>query len=108
MPIGRLHKSYDEGLRQRLKQSLVDEWRNPHSDTLQPLIAEEGGGPGQPIHLYIIWDEWAYLDAQDRSEIIMDAYQEVSSPEKVLEVTLAMGMTREEAERMGLRIESVE
>jgi len=108
MPIGRLHKSYDEEVRHKLKDALVEEWRHPRSDRPQPLIAEEGGGPGQPIHLYVIWDEWAELDMQDRSEIIMDSYQEVRSPEKALEVTIAMGMTQAESEKFGLKIQSTD
>jgi len=65
------------------------------------VIVVEGGG-ARPRHLFVIWDRWGDLNQQDRSEIIMDAYAQTLSEDDVLQVTVAMGLTVKEAERMGI------
>ena len=86
-----------------LKTRLVAEWRRSQSDQSQPVIIEDSGGANQPLHVYVIWDEWDDLDMVDRSEIIMDAYAERYGRDQNLNVTVAMGLTSIEADRMGIR-----
>lgn len=86
-----------------LKTRLVAEWRRSQSDQSQPVIIEESGGANQPLHVYVIWDEWSDLDMVDRSEIIMDACAERYGRDQSLNVTVAMGLTSVEADRMGIR-----
>jgi hypothetical protein len=88
---------------QELRLRLVDEWRNPREDDPKaPIIIEEDGRGVQPTHLYVIWDDWADLTLQERSEIIMDAYEEVRGRDASLSVSVAMGVTGREAKRMGI------
>ena len=56
----------------------------------------------QPIHIYVIWDEWVELPQIERSEIIMNAYKETHQLPDVIRVTFAMGLTAAEAHKMGL------
>ncbi|MDQ2730731.1 MAG: hypothetical protein M3Y56_03650, partial [Armatimonadota bacterium] len=65
----------------------------------EPIIVEESG-PNSPVHLYVIWSDWAELNQQERSEIIMEAFEDVNGLENVLNVTVAMGLTPVEAKRM--------
>jgi hypothetical protein len=83
----------------QLRQRLVEEWQSPREDVPQPLIYEQIDPAGGAVHLYVIWDEWVGLDQEDRSGIIMDAYEETHDPEQVLNVTVAMGLTEEERKR---------
>jgi hypothetical protein len=50
----------------------------------------------------VIWDEWAPLSQQDRSEIIMDAYVRAKGQGDAVRISVAMGLTAAEAARMGI------
>lgn len=105
MPIGRLvpvQNSQSEGLRVRLTR----EWTQP-SQSVQPVLIEAAGDRlSGSTHLYVIWDDWQTLDQRERSEIIMQSYEETHTPPEVLRVTVAMGLTAKEAERMGIHYET--
>lgn len=86
-----------------LTRELIVEWTKPKK-TGQPVIVIEGD-QGQPRHIYVIWDAWQGLDPRDRSEIIMDAVEHLAGDQAfpdVSLVTVAMGLTAEEAARMGI------
>ena len=74
----------------------------------QPVLIEDRGGETgrfgdrSSTHLYVIWDDWDSLTQQERSEIIMDAFENTHDDNKVMKVTIAMGLTATEADRMGL------
>ena len=103
MPVRKLIKNAPSPVAQDLKRRLEDEWRNTASTAAQPVILEERAGTGQPLHLYVIWDEWANLPQVERSEVIMDAFEDLFGQPKSLEVTVAMGLTAPEADRLGIR-----
>lgn len=86
-----------------LQERLTQEWRNPQEGTTEPIIIEEVG-PQEfvPAHLYVIWSEWASLEQTERSELITDSCEEVRGRDLALNVTVAMGLTPEEAQRMGI------
>lgn len=86
-----------------LTRRLIEEWESP-KDTGQPAILIEGNS-GKPTHIYVIWDEWGGLSQAERSEIIMDALEHSSGNGRLEDlslVTVAMGLTTEEASRMGI------
>ena len=82
-----------------LRKTLADEWRAPREGKGRPVLIKEGGG-ARPVHLYVIWDRWGDLNQQERSEIIMDAYENAKGQDAALLVTVAMGLTAAEAKRM--------
>ena len=86
-----------------LTRLLMHEWTKPKKAG-QPLIVLEGA-KGQPQHVYVIWDQWQGLDQRQRSEIIMDVVEHLSGRHALRDlslVTVAMGLTTEEAKRMGI------
>ena len=85
-----------------LTDRLVKEWRAKNSKAQQPVILEDSGRPNQPVRLYVVWDDWRDLGGQERSEIIMDAYEARYGKDKVVNVSVAMGLTPAEADRMGI------
>src|SRR5436309_6441134 len=103
MPVKKLVRSGPSPAAQALLNRLVDEWRQPASGAQQPIIIEESGGQAQPVHLYVIWDDWAPLGSIERSEVIMDAYEQVQGRAAAANVTVAMGLTPIEADRLGIR-----
>ena len=100
MPVKKLVRSGPSPTGQALLIRLVDEWQRPAQ---QPIIIEEGGGQGQPVQLYVVWDDWAPLRSIERSEVIMDAYEQVRGRAGTTNVSVAMGLTPIEAERLGIR-----
>jgi len=103
MPVKKLVRSGPSSTAQALRVRLIREWRQPDPAAHQPIIVEESTGAGQPVHLYVIWDNWSPLGSIERSEVIMDAYEAVHGRSQVATVTVAMGLTPTEADRLGIR-----
>lgn len=57
-------------------------------------------------HLTVIWDRWKGVPQPERGRIILDAYERADpdKPWRVLEVTLALGLTHDEARKLNLKI----
>ena len=87
-----------------LLRDLLDEWRSPSEgdDNGEPLILIDRQRPLDAIHLFVVWDRWGGVEQIERSEIITEACARQLDENEVLEVTVAMGLTREEADRMGI------
>ena len=88
---------------QTLLNRLLSEWRQPAPGAQQPIIIEETAAQNLPVHLYVVWDDWAPLGSIERSEIIMDAYEQLRGRGAAINVTVAMGLTPVEADRLGIR-----
>lgn len=101
MPIGRLVTEQNEET-EVLRRLLTQEWNTPSAAPQPVLIESAGERMSGSKHLYIIWDRWLSLDQRERSEIIMDAYEATHTRPEVLSVTVAMGLTSKEADRMGI------
>lgn len=80
---------------------LAAEWMTP-SGNPEPIILEERGRDRKLVHVYVVWGKWQHLERIERSEIIMDAAEKKLSPDDVLNISIAMGLTPDEAKRMGL------
>ena len=65
---------------------------------------EEKGRDGKLVHVYVIWDKWSQVELGERSEIIMDAAEKVLPPHVAMGITIAMGLTSDEAAHIGLKI----
>jgi hypothetical protein len=83
-----------------LRQRLVREWSGNAGPAPAPDITEETDPQGRIVHVIVTWDEWADLDAQTRSELIVDALQAVRGDAAVLNLALAMGLTAAESVRL--------
>jgi len=88
-----------------LTRLLHNEWTKPKRSG-QPLIIIEGKAQ-EPQHIYVIWDQWGELTQTERSEIIMDVVDNLAGEHRMpanSPVTVAMGLTTEEARRMGIQL----
>ncbi len=86
-----------------LRRTLADEFHEPSPGYVQPLISITQ--PGQRTHILVVWDEWKTLSQQERSQIIMRAYEEEHGLAAVQMVSTAMGLTSSEADRLGFELE---
>jgi hypothetical protein len=80
---------------------LLAAWRDQPNPPPSPDILEEIDRQQRVVHVFVTWDEWADLDAQTRSEMIVEALQDVKGEEAVLDLSIAMGLTAAEAARLG-------
>ena len=69
-----------------------------------PRILEEEQRGGY-FHVTVIWDEWEGVEGEERGRIIMDAYEQERASD-VMKITIALGLTSEEAQRLGIRFSS--
>src|SRR5438132_2656746 len=76
MPVKQLGPRKPTGKAMDLRDRLIAEWRNPDSRAAQPIILEERTGHDQPIHVYVVWDDWVAIGNIERSEVIMDAFEQ--------------------------------
>lgn len=93
----------DDARYRTLKDRLIAEWqRDPQQPAPAgaPDIEEETDARDRVLHVVVTWDEWGDLDAQTRSEIIVDAFQAVKEQAAITDLTLAMGLTSAEAGRI--------
>ncbi len=88
----------------QLRERLEAEWENPDQQGGEPIIIEESTRQGpSPVHLYVVWQEWSDLSPLERSRIILSAYEHHLGPSNtamVTDITLAMGLTPDEARKM--------
>ena len=66
----------------------------------EPYVIRNEVSAGKSVHFLVIWDKWRDLDKQTRSKILLDALEKVD-PSTASKVTIALGVTQDEAFRMG-------
>jgi hypothetical protein len=106
MPFAQITQHTNQRATQ-LEDRLAQEWESPEGDAAEPIIIEESERQRVPDHLYVIWSEWADLSQYERSKIVLNAYERVRGRSLALNVSLAMGLTVEEADRMGIEYSPV-
>ena len=88
-----------------LREELLKEWRNPSENAPEPVIIEEPQGAQGAVHVYVIWSRWSGLNDRERSEIIVDAFEELRGSEEAVRLSVAMGLTPDEAKRLRIEYE---
>ena len=66
---------------------------------MQPLIVEESVGTGR--YVYVVWDQWEHWPEQDRTDLILEAYDKVEPAMREMLIN-AVGVTAEQALDLGL------
>ncbi len=83
-------------------QRLIEEMQNPQPGTVEPIIILETQGQQTPTHLYVIWSQWGQFTQLERSEIALEAYRASKGLAFAATLRVALGLTPEEAERLGI------
>ena len=103
MPVERRLGTRERIKTEQLFDRLLQEWQGPPATEGEPLIIEESPQRGErPNHLYVVWSEWAELTPLERSRLILQAYERHRGRDLASSVTLAMGLTPEEAKRINI------
>lgn len=85
----------------QLVKRLVPELQTAGTDP-QPLILEEEIDSTGSRHVHVIWDRWRNLTDEQRAAVIMDAYLISEGKQAAENITIASGVTVEEALVLGL------
>jgi hypothetical protein len=99
MPIKDISCGDTGSLAKSLTRRLAREWKKPKKSG-EPVIVQKSSRASHSAQIYVVWSEWGDLSQEDRSEIIMDAYEQTHSPQEALILTVAMGLTPAEADKM--------
>lgn len=83
-----------------LQAELENELRSPKASG-EPDIVIERPHP-TTIHLVVIWSKFQGIEQVIRSSIILDAFVAAKGIPEAQKVTVAMGLTPDEAQRMGI------
>ncbi|MCK4658901.1 MAG: hypothetical protein KAV82_05205 [Phycisphaerae bacterium] len=67
-----------------------------------PVIMHEQLQGSDRLHVYVIWDRWDSVRDEHRAAAILDAYKEHFGEEIMQRVSIALGLTQEEADAMGI------
>jgi hypothetical protein len=102
MPVRRPQRAR-EPKHPKLVEAIAGELDNTSGRPLPdqtPVIVEERP-PRGALHVYVVWNDpaWVELERQERSEVIIDAYEQ-KQPDDAYKITIAMGLTSNEADRM--------
>ncbi len=101
MPLRKLKPRPVHPLTETLLERLTEEMRHPSEQSVEPVIIFEEK-PSGVLELYVVWSDWVGLSMEERSEIIMDAYEEVYGLDRRRWVSMAIGVTPEEAPRYNI------
>lgn len=66
----------------------------------KPIVIEEDAGFKDYLHVYVIWPKFRSLDEMERSRIVLDAIDKAYGKERMLRVSVAMGLTMPEAKEL--------
>jgi hypothetical protein len=84
-----------------LERRLLEEWQATPSEYPRPDIVEETDG-AKTVHAFVVWDEWKDLSPEERSEIILSGYEDFYGEKQAQELSVAMGLTPDEAQALGM------
>jgi len=101
MPRIVLAKPPKPAVHDKLVKRLAQELRSP-GDDVQPLILEQHIEGTGSRHVHVIWDTWSDLSDEQRSAIIDEAYSQTEGAKAASRITLASGVTPDEAVVLGL------
>lgn len=85
--------------------TLAEEFIRPRDEPNRPLISVDKSRAR--YHIAVIWNGWGSLSQAERSDLIMRAYEQAFGNEDALNVSSAMGLSADEAQRLGLAFDLV-
>lgn len=105
MPVYR-HPENGPANRNELVCELTHEWTGQTSHN-EPIIIVNEMGQTRTLHVLVVWEAWRGVAETVRSSIIMDAYER-GFPDAEPRISIALGLTMDEATAMGYFPYSIE
>jgi hypothetical protein len=101
MPVKMLSNVLENEQYSSLVQRLAEEIREPQDKDPEPIIIRDTGWTGGK-RLYVIWSQWAGVDPRVRGDLILEAYTRATDEGMTKNLSVVLGLTPNEAEKMGL------
>ena len=67
-----------------------------------PEVYEEEQPYGDNLHVTVIWGKWSGVPVEERGAVILDAYEKAELSDQMRRITLAVGLTEEEAKKLNV------
>lgn len=98
-----IHRKPDPAEYPELVEAIVSELRLDREEgpTTAPEIIEEEFRGSPFRHVTVVWDRWESLSRETRGRIILDAYEKCFGEGAGKNISLALGLTRSDAEHLG-------
>lgn len=95
--------SVDAEVRKRLLSALTAELKVESGTTSpdRPSVFEQAVSQTDTYHVLVVWEAWGEIPSEERGGIILEAYEQ-ADPGIMPKITVAMGVTLEEALEMDL------
>jgi hypothetical protein len=68
----------------------------------EPRVIWEENSYLDRIQVTVIWDQWKEVEPEMRGRIIVDAIEQARGQDVARKVSLALGVTQEQAKRLGI------
>lgn len=78
--------------------------QRPDGPANAPAIIEEQVPRSDRLYVTVVWDEWNDISPEDRGRIILDAYERVRGTDIAQRISVALGLTHTESQRLGVAI----
>jgi hypothetical protein len=103
MPVRRIKPERPQG-HPELVKAISDELQITTEPPLpgSPIIIEETIGPGPFMHVTVIWERWEGIPAEERGHVIMDGYSDYYDQSTVGRISVALGLTPDEAKKLDI------
>jgi hypothetical protein len=89
---------------EKLVETIKEEMRRPEivpaSEGAPLVLSEDDEGSGY-VNYYVIWDDFKSIDHETRTRIVLNAVQ-AERPEDYSRISIALGLTKNQAETMGI------
>jgi len=97
-PEPMIDQSFVDAIVEEMRPDKLDSESSPDA----PTIVEERIRGSSRIHVTVIWDRWGQVGPEERSRIILEAYETALGPGTFLTLTSALGLTQAEAKKLGV------
>ncbi|MBI4579809.1 MAG: hypothetical protein HY718_08910 [Planctomycetes bacterium] len=86
---------------EQIERVLRQRNRQPQSSDEPRVIWEENRYLGR-VHVTVIWGRWEKVQPEARGRVILDAIERAMGQQEASRIGLALGVTPEQAERLGV------
>jgi len=104
MPVVRRNPTHRHPNHDALVHEIVRHLKDEPDLPELPRIVEETVTLSPALRVYVLWDQWDSVRDVERSEIILQAYDQARGRAAMLQISVASGVTPAEALQLGMTL----
>jgi hypothetical protein len=98
MPMINVQPKEWEDLVERLRQEITGERKDGPRIYVEPVRGTA------KRRVTVVWEKWVDVPIEDRGRVIVEAFERAQGAETALAISLALGLTPEDAKKMGIAL----